>query len=454
MSDLLQIGRSGVMAYQGALAAVGENVTNADTAGFAKREIVLKEQKAAGGTAAIYRTSAAFGGVQATQVKRVWDQYRAANAWSSNADANAASTRAQYLTTVQSMLDDGDTGVGAKLTAVFTSATALAANPSDATLRQTILANVANAAQALGQTASNLGKVADTVRTQAQITVGQSNDMLAQLGKLNLALHASPQGSPGRAQLEDQRDSLLGSLSANFGLDVTFDADGAATLKLDGFNGPQLLASNNVVPSLLAMQSATDGRITLSVVDGNKTSAATPTGGKMAGLVDVAGNIAGRRLQLDAIAVDFKTKLNGWNAAGKTAAGVAGVDLLNGTSAATLALATSNPAAIAAATVDALGVTTENGNLLTVSKMRGDDGVEAQWRALSTDQSLLVQSANTASSAAAARKDGAYSSLDEVSGIDLDAEAADLLRYQQAYTASAKIIQAARDTMQSIFDLF
>ena len=37
---------------------------------------------------------------------------------------------------------------------------------------------------------------------------------------------------------------------------------------------------------------------------------------------------------------------------------------------------------------------------------------------------------------------------DSVSGVNLDEEAADMLRYQQAYQASAKIIQTA----QSLFD--
>lgn len=448
MSDLIQIGRSGVLAYQGALAAVGENVTNADTDGFARREVVLKEQHAPGGSFQLYRTSAAFGGVQASEVKRVWDQYKAANAWSSNSDASAAGTRAQYLATVETMLDDGDNGVGVKLTAVFTSATQLAANPSDTTLRQTMLANVANAAQALGQTAADLGKVAGTVRTQAATLVDQANDALEALGKLNVALHASPQGSAGRAQLEDQRDSLLGTLSAAVGLDVTLDADGAATLRLDDYGGARLLAANSASPAFLQLQPASDGRLAMAVTDGDGAHAVTPTGGKLAGLVDVAATIAGRRAQVDGLAARFASALNDWQAQGRTAAGVAGAPLLTGTDAATLAAATTDPAAIAAG-----DGTTENGNLLAISALRGDDGVEAQWRAMATDQALMVSAANTQSSAASARKDGAYSSLDETSGIDLDAEAADLLRYQQAYSASAKIIQTARETLQSILDI-
>jgi flagellar hook-associated protein 1 FlgK len=41
-----------------------------------------------------------------------------------------------------------------------------------------------------------------------------------------------------------------------------------------------------------------------------------------------------------------------------------------------------------------------------------------------------------------------------VSGVDLDSQAADLMRFQQAYSASAKILQTARQTLQDIMNLF
>jgi flagellar hook-associated protein 1 len=448
MSDLLSIGRSGVLAYQGALAAVGENVVNADTDGFARRQVVLKEQHVPSGATQVYRTSSAFNGVQATDVKRVWDQYKALNAWSANADANGASTRAQYLSTVQDMLSDNDIGIGVRLTSVFNAGTALAANPGDTTLRQTMLAAIGDTVQAIGQSSANLGKVAETVRTKAQTTTDLLNDQLGALSKINIALHTSAAGGSGRAQLEDQRDALIGSISSTVGVDVTLDNDGAASLKLDSFNGPVLVSSTSSTSAFVTMQPAADGRFSLTVVENGQSHAVTPTGGMMAGLVDAANNIAGRRQQLDALAVQFKTDINAWQAQGNDANGVAGADLLTGTGALTLALATTDTAKIAAA-----DATTANGNLIALQALRGADGVEATFRAIATDQSLLVASAKTQETAASTRKESAYSSLDQVSGIDLDTEAADLLRYQQAYSASAKIIQAARETLQAILDI-
>lgn len=450
MSDLLSIGRSGVLAYQGALQTVGENVTNADTTGYSRRSVVLTEAAANSGATALSRTSSAFGGVNASQVSRVWDQYRATNAWSADSDANGASTRLQYLQTVQSMLDDSDSGVGTKLSAVFTSATQLSANPTDTSLRQTMIASIGDAAGAIATAGANLAKVADTVRTQAITVADQTNSQLAALAKLNVALHTSPQGSAARAQLEDQRDNLIGTISQNIAVDVTFASDGSATLKLGNYSGPTLLASTGAAPAYLSVSTASDGRLALKVADGGTTTTATtPTGGVLAGLVDSAATIAGRRSQIDALANKFATQINAWQANGTTVAGAAGQPLLTGTTAATLALATTDPSAIAAA-----DGTTDNGNLLALSNLRGTDGVESAWSSIVSGQALAVSTATTESTASSARRDSAQSSLDEVTGIDLDTEAAELLRYQQAYSASAKIIQTARDTLQTVLQLF
>jgi len=450
MSDLLSIGRSGVMAYQGALATVGENVTNADTAGYGKRSVVLKEAGSVAGSYTLNRTSSAFGGVQASQVSRVWDQYQAANVWSSTSDSSGASTRLQFLKAAEGTLDDSDNGLGTKLSAIFTSATQLAASPSDTSLRQTMLSAIGDAATTINQTDAALATVAGTAKTQATTLVDQTNSTLAALAKLNVALHTASPGTASRAQLEDQRDNLVGTLSNALALNVTLDADGAVSVKLGDYAGPTLLSSGDSNPAYLAMTTASDGRIALTVTRDSQTSAATPTGGALAGLIDASATIAGRRQQLSGIAAKLTTQINSWQAQGKTTAGTAGLPLLTGTTAATIALATTDPTAIAAGSTSA----TDNGNLLALSSLRGTGGVENDWSGMVTSHALAVSTAQTESDAAAARQSSAQSALDETTGISLDSEAAELLRYQQAYTASTKVIQAARQMLQDILALF
>ncbi len=449
MSDLLSIGRSGVLAYRDALAGVSKNVVNANNDGFARRQVTLTEQTSASGPMFLARNSASFNGVQAASVSRVWDQYRAANAWSANSNDSQASTRSQWFSTVETSLDDGDSGVGVKLTAIFTSANALASNPTDATLRQSFLYAIGDAAGSINNTAASLAKVAGTVSSQASDATVQLNNALAALAKLNVALKTAPQGTSGRAALEDQRDNIIGSISGIVGVDVSLDSSGAATIKLNDSGGPVLLDGSSIIPAQVGLQTANDGRLSMTVTVDETTTAVSPTSGALAGYAEAANQIADRRHQLDQLASDLTTQLNTWNAQGTDANGNPGSPLLTGTTAGTIALATTDTDAVAAP-----DGSSANGNLLALANLRGNGGVENEWASIVSDQALKVSAATTQATSAASAKDSAYSDLDDVSGVDLDAEAANLMRFQQAYSASAKIIQTARETLQSILDLF
>ena len=449
MSDLLSIGKSGVLAYQSALAGISENVVNANNDGFARREVTMKEQTGGSGPMFLYRNSSAFNGVQAATVTRVWDQYTASRAWSANSDNSQASMRSQWYGKVEDSLDDGDSGVGVKLTAMFTSANALSANPTDTTLRQSFLYAIQDVAGAINKTATSLSQIAGTVSSQASDSVAQVNDALTALAKINVTLKTAPQGTSGRAALEDQRDTIIGTISDKVGVDVTLDTYGAATVRMNGAGGPVLLDGSSIESAQLGLQTAANGTLSMTITSSGTTSAVSPTSGALAGLAEAANQIAGRRQQLDGLATNLATQVNNWNAQGVDLNGNPGAALLSGTDAASLSLAVTDPSLVAAA-----DATNANGNLLTISSLRGTTGAETAWRSMVTDQGLKVQSATTQATTASAAKDSAYSDLDDVSGVDLDTEAADLMRFQQAYSASAKIIQTARETLQAVLDLF
>ena len=48
--------------------------------------------------------------------------------------------------------------------------------------------------------------------------------------------------------------------------------------------------------------------------------------------------------------------------------------------------------------------------------------------------------------------DSANAALSELSGVNLDDEAAQLIQYQQAYQASARVLQTARELFDSLID--
>src|SRR3546814_2329179 len=72
MSDLLGLGAAGVRAYQTALDIIGENISNANVAGYARRQAVVTENPSAGTGYPLVRDVKAGSGVNVSGVLRAY----------------------------------------------------------------------------------------------------------------------------------------------------------------------------------------------------------------------------------------------------------------------------------------------------------------------------------------------------------------------------------------------
>jgi flagellar hook-associated protein 1 FlgK len=447
MSDLLGIGASAVRSYQTALSAIGQNVSNADTPGYTRRSVSLSENYAGSGGLTSTDTTQ-FNGVSVSSVNRAWNDYQAQAARTAAGDAGSADAVSTWLSNAEAALNDTANGVGQSATAFFAAGTALAGDTSSTANRQSFLSTLGQTATAFNATAASLAGVSSGIATDATTTVQSINATLDQIDKVNIALKTAQSGSSQAADLMDQRDRLLDDLSCNVGIAVSLDNDGAATVRLAG-SGQQLTASAGNTGTRFAITSGSNGTLALQAIQNGASTAVTNPGGKLGGLVQSASTVADRRAQLDKMASDFASAVNAWQAQGQTASAAAGGALLSGATAGSLAVTTSDATKIAVATSSA-----SNGNLLGLSTLRSATGVEQTWSGMVTVQGQAVSAAKSADTAASSIASTTMDARNATSGVDLNTEAAEMIRYQQAYNGAAKVIQTAKDTMQAILDLF
>ena len=447
MTDLLGLGASGLRAYGRALANVGDNIANAQTPGYARRTTRL-EELAGAGEMVLYHAAGQANGVRVTGINRLTDQWLVEGSRAAGADAGQTAARLPWLQATETGLAQGGNDVGVALTGLFNSADLISADPSNTTLRTQFLNAVDITATALRRTAGSLDAAVAGVGAAATGAVAQLNTDLGALKKVNDGLLRARDGSTDQAGLLDERDRLLDSIGAAVPISVTYDNRQAATVQLGGAAGPLMLSGAGGAASF-GLTIAIDGRISLSLSTGAGSIA--PSSGQLAGLVQAADHVANQRAALDTLAIQVSTDLNTAHSAGLDANGLPGGPLfaLGGAGAGSIAAL-----ALLSDQVAAADVSSTNGNFLALSGLRTNSGVEAGWAALVAAQSQSVSTARAEDAAAASRRDGAFAARSDVSGIDLDQEAADLLRFQQAYEGSARVIQVARDTLQSILNIF
>ncbi|MEJ7933305.1 flagellar hook-associated protein FlgK [Sphingobium sp. AN558] len=444
MSDLFIIGASGTKAYRTAMAAVAENIANASTDGYSRRSVTTVESGSSTATMAAYTTKANFGGTQVSSVNRATDPYLDATVRMTGMALGGSTARLRWLGDTETALNDTDTGVGKLMTGMFQNIDKLAASPSDTSLRVTTLDSVTRVAEAFRQTAADLANVSSGIHTEAQAGVQTANRALANLADINNSLLRAQPGTSAYAQLLDGRDAALGELTDNLNVTISFGAHDSAQVS---YNGQPLV--QGITATSIAVAANADGTLALTTSDG--TALAAPANGALGGLFSTASTVTGRRASLDSLAGQFTADVNAWHAQGRTDAGAAGTPLLSfGGSAATIAALVTDPKDLATRSADG----TLNGNLLTAgSALRGAGSVEQGWTSLIAMHGNLLASTKAEQTTAQGRSDQAVASRETVSGVDLDMEAADLLRIQQAYSGCAKILQIAKEAVDSILQI-
>ena len=446
MSDLLSIGISGLSAYRNALDAIGENVSNSQTPGYTRRRVVLEQSQISSRGDIAYGDQVLFNGVHTVGVERAWDTFKATEARYATTGAARAAVREQWLTSVENALGDNVAGVGASLTQFFNAANRLAADPSAPLGRTEMITALDSIAGTLRNSAGGLSRIAASIADAADGDVTAVNAAIAALQDLNGAMRAAARGGSAGASLADQRDRLIETIAERLDVAVAINGDGTATLKLRSDTNVVLLDGDRA--ALFSTARALDGRVSLQVSANGTIMPAPVSGGRLAGLVEIAASVADRRAALDALAADVATTFNAWSAGGLDANGAAGGNLLDASGgAAGITVTITDPDLIAAATADGR----PNGNLIDLEAVRDASKLEERWGGIVSGAARQLATAKAEAAASAAWRDLSRAALDEVTGVDLDREAADLLRYQQAYNASARIIQVARETIDALF---
>lgn len=435
MSDLLAIGSSAIGTLRAALATVGENVANAETAGYVRRTVRVTELPPSG-TAGGMRLS----GVRLAAVERQWEHRLAAETRALGGDAAVSRTKADTAGAIEAALADDDNGIGKGMTALFVTADRWAADPASRAWRQDWLGQLDATVAAFNRTGAGLERLRSSADERLASAVIDANSVLAELATINRSIRAASPATAAAAELADRRDQALDRLSGLLDVRVAFSERGEATVS----NGAMLLVDGSD-PATLSLDVPATGPVRLVATANSGTATFQPASGSIAGMIAGRQAVELRIADLDALAQDFAAGLNLWSQSGLAPDGSPGALLLGGDSATELELLPVSADRLAAASGGAT-----NGNLLGLRDLRQSAGYERRWDDLMASSASAKAISDRAATASTALHDAAKAAQALRSGVDLDREAADLLRLQQAYGAAARILDAAKTAIDTL----
>ena len=326
MSNLINLGLSGLNAAQWGLTTTGQNISNASTPGYTIETPVFAE------TGGQYTGSGYLPqGVSTVTVTRQYSQYLTTQLNNAQSSSSSLSTYNSLISQLNNLVGSPTAGIASAITSYFTGMQNVANNASSLATRQTAMSGAQTLANQINAAGQQYDALRESVNTQLSNTVSQINSYTQQIAQLNGQINAaSTQGQPPN-QLLDQRDLAVSNLSQLIGVQVV-NSNGAYSVFMS--NGQPLVSAGNSFNLGTAPSTGDSSELSVQYLgQAGANPAAAPQdlpdskieGGTLGGLVAFRSQtLDPAEAQLGAIAVSSASQVNAQNAPGITLAGVQG----------------------------------------------------------------------------------------------------------------------------------
>ncbi len=473
LPSVTQTGHSGMMAAKAAIATTGHNITNSSTEGYSRQKI---HQSAVAPQASLGRMGSAKAqvgrGVNIDDSQRINDQYLEKQIRNSNRDLSFFEEKNLLLTHTEDVFNElNGEGLNKLLTNFFNGFRSLSTEPENQALRQ----SVREAAKTLVNDLQRVRKEVVDIRkhTDARLEgyVNEVNSWADEIRKLNILIKQASLGGSTPSDLLDKRDLALKNLGSYLDLAMYKDNYGSYNIDIKGV-GPLVTGPKVMEFSVHRTESDDQGK-----ADGAfdiKSSANASgiithqiRGGKLGALLEGRDKTITVVLdKLDELAFGLAKAVNQIHRQGVSQNGETNVDFFEEPkevkrAAQMLKLSDKvaqnvNNIAIAAAKDSPA----DNRIAVAIGGLQGlrilNEGRATFDEAYNTIVSEIgIVSARSKAGLNQQKDivDQLQKMRDQISGVSIDEETANLLRYQHAFDASAKVIQVANDMLDTVLNI-
>jgi flagellar hook-associated protein 1 FlgK len=459
LNGLFGIGSNALATFQRALAVTGQNIANVNTPGYSRQEVILSETLPENARPGQIGT-----GVEATEVRRSIDTFVEQQLLDSNERLGQFGASQQALSQIEPVFaDSNDQGIAAGLNEFFKAWQDVATNPSDLTARTVLLAKADGAAKLINQAASQLSAQRTSLDGQIQGAINDVNALATKIADLNSQIKLVEVGGQKANDLRDQRGRFLNDLANLVDISSLEDSTGQVTVSV-GLG--QVLVTQQTAFQLTGVADSGNGGL-LDVHYDNGTGTTTDltsviNGGRLKGLIDARDTTAaGLQTSLNTLTSQLVSQVNTQHRVGYGLDGSTTQDFFtaSGTTAATITVAVTDRLKIAASS-SAAGVPGNNENALALANLQtasvaglGNTTFQGYYSAMAGSFGATLQGAVRDLQGQEIFHDQLQAHRAEVSGVSMDEELINLLKYQRAFEAASKLITTSDEMLQTILSL-
>ena len=457
LSGILSLSTQALLADQGALQVTSNNIANANTPGYSREVPIFEEAPSVNESGIEYGQ-----GVTLAQVTGIRDQVVELGLQSSLQQQGQINSNLESLNQVQSLFNEAQgAGLQDPLSQFFNSFQNLSTDPTDPSLRQAVMSAAQTLTSAFNQASAGLAEVQNGLNQSISQAVGQVNSLTSQIAQLNGQVQSAQQSGADPSQLIDQQNQLIEQLSGLVGINNINSSGGSVTLTTS--NGALLVAGQNSY----ALSTGVGPGGNQDVFSQGSDVTSGLTGGSLGGYLQALNQgVAPAQTSLDNLAASIINSVNAQEQAGYDLNGNSCAEvnfftpLAAGSSAgaaAHMSLAITDPSEIAASSDGTPG---DNSNAIAFANVEneslaglGGQSVMNYYSNFVTGVGTAVQQATNQQTAQDLVVQQLQNQKASVSGVSLDEESANLIQYQTAYSASARVVSVISQIAQLAISL-
>ncbi len=447
----IHLGRSALETNQKALDVTGHNIANANTPGYS-RQI---PQLITGYPQTVVGAGQMGSGVMVSSINRVQDYFLTAQMRTVNGESGYWTKQSITLEEIEVILDEiSQAGIAASQDDFWQAVTDVIDSPENTAARRTFVERAETLATGVRTRFQQLKDLQANLDFEVKAKVQRINQLAQEVATLNEEIVTVTAKNNQPNDLLDRRDNLINELARYSNVWVNYAQNGNVFVSIsghslvDGFHSHALKTVSNPLNNGYS-----------DVVWENTGATIRVTTGELFGLLDARDRVINEYMQgLDDFASDFIAAVNLQHQAGFDAYGNPGQALFTGSGALDMAV---NPGLIAdtglVAASAAPGGVGDSDNARAILALRDLDIVQGTtpsdfYASLIGELGIAAAEANSMLDSRSLLRDQIVNRRESISGVSLDEEMLNLIRFQRGYEAAARLIATVDEMLDHLIN--
>jgi flagellar hook-associated protein 1 FlgK len=455
---VLHVGKQALLTQQEALNVTAHNIANVNTPGYSRQRVMMET------TAPVTMSSGQVGtGVTVNGIERVYDRYLTDQISNENETLGRWEAEKSGLQQVEVVFEEtSGYGLNQSMGEFWNAWQDLSNNPSGQTERQMLLGAGETLAANFQQAYNDLAEIQDELDNNISQTVSEINVKAGQIAEINQKIVHIESSGDNANDYRDERDLLVKELAGMIDITASEQNDGSVNITLGDGN---LLVENFTSNDLSTMTNASSGYSDVVWASDPTTSINDNiSGGKLKGWLEVRDvTIPEYKDSLETLVSGITLAVNTVHKSGYDLDGVGGEDFFEGTLAGgdfEVAAAISADVNKIAASATEAGVPGENSNAIAIANLQYSLTMSSDTATFDDFYNAIVSGVGfdvQAATSSYKHQDSMVSYLENyresISGVSLDEEMINMLQFETAYEAAAKLINTVDKMLETLMSI-